>query len=134
MKINSNKPASELVQSAFSVQKMSYSPYSNFKVGAAILADNNQMYCGCNVENVSFPLGQCAEGSAISNMIAGGSTKIKEIVIVSPNDKICPPCGGCRQKISEFGDSETLVHLVTKDGTTQTHTLASLLPLAFTEL
>lgn len=128
-----NKTIQALSELAFSVQQNSHSPYSNFKVGSALLADNEQQYAGCNVENASYPLGQCAEASAISAMIAGGGKRIKEILIASPNSDFCPPCGGCRQKIQEFADNSTQVHMVTKQGKVHTTTLQALLPLAFSD-
>ena len=123
-----------MFDAAFAAQSKSYSPYSNFKVGAALIADDSNTYVGCNVENVSYPLGQCAEASAISAMVMGGGQKVREVMIASPNDEFCPPCGGCRQKIKEFGDQDTLVHLATRDGKVKTVTLAELLPLAFDSL
>lgn len=120
-----------LLAHASEVQKRSYSPYSNFKVGAALLSNDANVYSGCNVENVSYPLGQCAEASAISAMIANGSTKIAEILIMSPNEEFCPPCGGCRQKIKEFATANTLVHMANKAGEIKTVSFTELLPLAF---
>lgn len=120
-----------LLEHASEAQKHSYSPYSNFKVGAAILSNDANVYSGCNVENVSYPLGQCAEASAISAMVAKGSTKIAEILIMSPNDEFCPPCGGCRQKIKEFSTANTLVHMANKTGDIKTVSIAQLLPFAF---
>lgn len=120
-----------LLKKARAVQKLSYSPYSNFQVGAAISAENSSVHVGCNVENVSYPLGQCAEASAISAMIAAGSKKISEVLILSPNSDFCPPCGGCRQKIREFATADTLVHMANQEGQIKTVLLGELLPLAF---
>lgn len=131
MPTNPKDAPKELIDLAFKVQKKSYSPYSKFKVGAAILADDGQTYGGCNVENVSYPLGQCAEASAISAMISNGATKIQQVLIASPNKDYCPPCGGCRQKIREFADADTMVHLMTSDGKSKSMTLGELLPMAF---
>lgn len=128
-----NQTIQSLSELAFSAQSKSYSPYSKFKVGAALITDGEQLFSGCNVENASYPLGQCAESSAISAMINGGGSRIKEILIASPNDDFCAPCGGCRQKIREFADGNTLVHLVTKHGKVKTVTISELLPLAFTD-
>jgi cytidine deaminase len=120
-----------LLALATKAQKNAHAPYSNFYVGAAILDENAQHHASCNVENAAYPLGQCAEAGAISAMIASGSKQIKHILIASPNDNFCPPCGGCRQKIAEFADSETEVHLATKSGEFKTVKFAELLPLAF---
>lgn len=124
----------DLRQAAKDAQAHSYSPYSGFKVGAALLAEDGNTYAGCNVENISYPLGQCAEASAISAMIMGGARQIKSMVILSPTDELCPPCGGCRQKIKEFANQDTQILLVTQDGKTEQYSIADLLPLAFDTL
>ena len=120
-----------LLALATKAQKNAHAPYSNFQVGAAILDENAQHHASCNVENAAYPLGQCAEAGAISAMIASGSKQIKQILIASPNDDFCPPCGGCRQKIAEFADAQTEVHLATKSGEIKTVKFTELLPLAF---
>lgn len=120
-----------LLALASKAQKNAHAPYSNFYVGAAILDENGQLHASCNVENAAYPLGQCAEAGAISSMVASGSKQIKQILIVSPNDDFCSPCGGCRQKIAEFANSQTEVHMATKKGEIKTVTFSELLPLAF---
>ena len=120
-----------LLSAAKEAQKQSYSPYSNFKVGAAVLSEEQSTYVGCNVENASYPLGQCAEASAISSMVCSGDRRIKEVMIVSPNESFCPPCGGCRQKILEFSSPDTVVHMATSEGKVKSVPLSDLLPLAF---
>lgn len=116
---------------AQSAQQHAHAPYSGFRVGAALLANDQQSYAGCNVENAAYPLGQCAEAGAISAMVLAGGTRINEVLIVSPNKNFCPPCGGCRQKIAEFADPHTLVHLATREGKIKTLTFMELLPFAF---
>ena len=125
-----NSP-SALLAAAKTAQNRAYSPYSNFKVGAAILSSQEHIYSGCNVENAAYPLGQCAEASAIASMIVNGDKNIDEILILSPTEQICPPCGGCRQKIQEFSHPETLVHMSNNKGEITTLTMAEILPLAF---
>ena len=120
-----------LLAIAAQAQKNAHAPYSNFHVGAAILDENAQQHGGCNVENAAYPLGQCAEAGAISAMIASGGKQIKQILIASPNNDFCPPCGGCRQKIAEFANAETEVHLATKNGQVKTVKFTELLPMAF---
>lgn len=120
-----------LLALATKAQKNAHAPYSNFHVGAAILDENAQHHASCNVENAAYPLGQCAEAGAISAMVASGSKQIKHILIASPNDDFCPPCGGCRQKIAEFADVQTEVHLATHSGEIKTLKFTDLLPLAF---
>lgn len=120
-----------LIQQAQDVQKQAHAPYSGFHVGAAILTRSGQIVCGCNVENAAYPLGQCAEASAIGTMVAAGSKTIAAIAIASPNESFCFPCGGCRQKIAEFADDETPIILVTAKGKISKHTVGELLPHAF---
>lgn len=107
-----------------------YAPYSNFQVGAAILADNGSFYGGCNVENASYPCGTCAEAGAISAMIADGAKHIQEILIIADTDCILP-CGNCLQKIAEFGNSETLIHSANLNGIVRTFKLNDLLHTHF---
>ncbi len=131
MTLNLTAEYKMLLALASKAQKNAHAPYSNFQVGAAIIDENAQLHASCNVENAAYPLGQCAEAGAISAMIASGSKQIKQILIASPNDDFCPPCGGCRQKIAEFADAQTEVHLATKNGQVKTVKFAELLPLAF---
>jgi cytidine deaminase len=116
---------------ACQAQRNAHAPYSNFCVGAAILDEAQQLHVGCNVENAAYPLGQCAEAGAIAAMIASGAKQITQILIASPNQDFCPPCGGCRQKIAEFASKQTLVHLSTQNGKIKTVHFHELLPLAF---
>jgi cytidine deaminase len=120
-----------LVSAARHSQSNAYAPYSNFKVGAAIQADNGKTYSCCNVENAAYPLGQCAEAGAISSMIADGGKQIIELVIVGSNNEFCFPCGGCRQKLAEFSTPNTLIKLVTQDNQVHVTKVAELLPNAF---
>lgn len=109
----------------------SYSPYSRFAVSAAILATDGKTYCGCNVENASYPCGSCAEQGAISAMIANGSKKIAEILILAGGSKLISPCGACRQRILEFASPQTLIYLADTQGVKQTLTIEELLPFNF---
>ncbi|MEE2773963.1 MAG: cytidine deaminase [Pseudomonadota bacterium] len=113
------------------VMKNAYTPYSNFKVGVAILSTTGNLYKGCNVENAAYPQGLCAESGAISAMIAGGCFKIREILIRSDAKKLIVPCGGCRQKIREFSYKETIVHLADSTGIKKTLSFEKLLPFSF---
>ena len=108
-----------------------YAPYSNFKVGAALLADGGGIYAGANVENASYPQGQCAETSAIGALVAAGETRIAAVAVTAERMDICPPCGGCRQRLSELGGAETPVYLGRPGGPLETTTIGALLPLAF---
>ncbi|OFC71765.1 cytidine deaminase [Alteromonas confluentis] len=126
-----NKRITQLTESAQTARKNAHAPYSGFHVGAAVLTTEESIFAGCNVENAAYPLGQCAEATAIGAMVASGATKIEAIVISSPNDDLCFPCGGCRQKIAEFADDDTPVILVTDCGKQETYTVGELLPHAF---
>ena len=125
---------SELLNLAKSASKNAHAPYSNFYVGAAILSNSGNFYYGCNVENIDFPVGTCAEAGAIAAMVANGDKKIKEILIYASSQKLITPCGACRQRIAEFGDSETLVHLADDNGIQKTLTIKELLPYTFEDI
>ena len=103
-----------------------YVPYSHFPVGAALRGAAGGIHVGTNVENAAYPQSQCAEASAIGNMVAAGETKITAIAVVAQNVDVCPPCGGCRQRLSEFAGPDTPVYM----GSEAT-TLGDLLPASF---
>lgn len=121
-----------LVDTARLVRLNAYAPYSHFKVGAAIRSTSGAVYAGVNVENVAYPEGTCAEAGAIAAMIAAGDTEIAEVAVIADSPIPVSPCGGCRQKLAEFGKGNVVVTLATTDGLTQQTTLAALLPGAFT--
>ncbi len=108
-----------------------YVPYSNYPVGVLIVTDNGNIYTGCNVENASYPLGNCAEASAIASMVMGGEKKIKHIYVMTKNDEGGIPCGGCRQRIREFSNSNTEVFMCSKDGVQGRVNISELLPNSF---
>ena len=120
-----------LLEAATKVRENAYAPYSHFKVGAAIRAASGRVYTGCNVENVAYPEGTCAEAGAIAAMVAAGETRIIEVLVIADSPAPVPPCGGCRQKLAEFAAPETQVTLATTDGKTQLTTVAALLPGSF---
>lgn len=125
----------DLFEAARDAMARAYAPYSKFPVGAAIRADDGQIYVGANIENLSFPQGWCAEPTAIGNMVMGGGRKIVEIAVIAEKLALCPPCGGCRQKIAEFAGPETRVYLCDEVGVQKTMTMEELLPFSFkTEL
>lgn len=113
------------------VRTKAYAPYSNFQVGAAIRAASGTVYAGCNVENVAYPEGTCAEAGAIAAMIAAGDTVLTEVYVVAESPVPVTPCGGCRQKLAEFGAGDVSVTMATTEGTEWVMTLAELLPGAF---
>ncbi|MBO6774637.1 MAG: cytidine deaminase [Marinibacterium sp.] len=120
-----------LRQAAIDVWERAYAPYSNFKVGAAIRGASGAVYVGCNVENVAYPEGTCAEAGAIAAMVAAGETKLTEIYVIAGSPSPVPPCGGCRQKLAEFGAGDVPVTMATMSGAEQATTIAALLPGAF---
>lgn len=114
-----------LIQAAIEARKQSYSPYSNYAVGAALLADNGRFYTGCNVENSSYGLTICAERTAVVKMVSEGICKIEAIVVCTENAG--SPCGACRQVLAEFA-GDVPVWLVDADGNGRETTLYTLLP------
>lgn len=123
--------ATDLRQAALDVRDNAYAPYSNFKVGAALRAASGVVYVGCNVENAAYPEGTCAEAGAIAAMVAAGDVALTEVFVVAGSDRPVPPCGGCRQKLAEFGAVEVKVTLATVDGSEASTTIGDLLPGAF---
>ena len=120
-----------LKDAAIAVRQNAYAPYSNFKVGAAVRSSGGQIYAGCNVENVTYPEGTCAEAGAIAAMVAAGDQELSEVYVIADSPTPVPPCGGCRQKLAEFGGGDVPVTLATTDGKEQKTTIAQLLPGAF---
>ena len=121
-----------LLQAATGVRERAYAPYSRFKVGAAIRSVEGHVHLGCNVENVAYPEGTCAEAGAIAAMIAAGDSRIAEVWVIADSPEPVPPCGGCRQKIAEFAGQDVVVTLCTTDGKSRRMTVAELLPGLFT--
>jgi cytidine deaminase len=121
----------DLFAAATAIQQRAYAPYSRFQVGAAILADDGNIYSGCNVENAAYPIGNCAEASAIAAMIAAGAKRIKRVYTVGPGVAPVTPCGGCRQRIREFADPDVVVISQGTDGVPIRQTVAELLPYSF---
>ncbi|MFD2648403.1 cytidine deaminase [Devosia albogilva] len=129
MLLNENDQA--LFTAAEAVRARAYAPYSKFQVGAAILADDGNIYAGCNVENAAYPVGNCAEPSAIAAMLAGGGKRIRRIYVTGPGTVPVTPCGGCRQRIREFADLDVEVISHGVDGEPLVQTLGQLLPHSF---
>ena len=121
----------EMVDLARRALANAHAPYSRFRVGACVRADGGRLYAGCNVENASYPVTQCAEATAIGAMVAAGDRRISEVVVVTERAEPCSPCGRCRQQLAEFAPADALVHLCGPEGVRTTVTLGELLPLAF---
>ena len=120
----------ELEQTARTAAKASYSPYSKFRVGAAVLTDSGKIYSGTNVENASYGLCNCAERTAIFTAIAAGEHSVKAVAVYTPTKAATSPCGACRQVINEFGPTALVISVCDSTQRSET-TLDRLLPAAF---
>lgn len=121
----------DLLDAALRVRANAYAPYSGFRVGAAIRCPDGSVHAGCNVENVAYPEGTCAEAGAIAAMVAAGRSEIAEVVVVADSPDPVTPCGGCRQKLAEFARPGVPVVLAGLDGPRVTTSVGALLPGAF---
>ncbi len=120
-----------LLEAAAAAMAHAHAPYSGFRVGAALRGAGGGIHAAANVENAAYPQSQCAEASAIGALVAAGETRITAVAVVAEKLDVCPPCGGCRQRLSEFGGADTPVHLGRPGGDITTATLGELLPLSF---
>ena len=127
----SPKVRKKLEQAAAKVMKNAHAPYSKFRVGAAILLTNGRVFCGCNVENASYGMTNCAERTAIFSAVAelGPKIEIEAVAVTNDHGVACSPCGACRQVIYEFGPEAT-VFFQGSDGPKQAH-ISELLPEGF---
>jgi cytidine deaminase len=122
---------SHLFEAARDAMALCHAPYSKFPVGAAIRAEDGEIYAGANIEVLSFPEGWCAETTAIGHMVMAGARRIREVAVIAEKLELCPPCGGCRQRLAEFADPDTLIHLCDAEGVKQTLRMDELLPFGF---
>lgn len=120
----------EAIQAATKAYKNAYAPYSNFKVGAALVGKNGKIYSGCNVENIVYQ-GFCAERTALVSAVAAGCKEFSEIYIYTEANTPTPPCGYCRQFLAEFLEPSAKVHLVSKGKVAKSFSFSELLPEAF---
>ncbi len=121
----------ELVRLSVLAKENSYSPYSRFRVGAAVLAESGKIYTGTNIENASLGATCCAERVAVFNAVSGGERKIRALAVCSDSDEYTMPCGICRQVLAEFADDDMPIYCVRADGKYKIRTLGELLPGAF---
>ncbi|MEC8091247.1 MAG: cytidine deaminase [Pseudomonadota bacterium] len=122
----------DLIKAAIAAMGRAYAPYSGFPVGAAILDEDGAIHAGANIENAAYPVGNCAEASAIAAMIMAGRKHITKIAVAGGDGELlCTPCGACRQRIREFAAAETPVLVCGPEGLQQSFTLAELLPASF---
>ncbi|MCK4609048.1 MAG: cytidine deaminase [Gammaproteobacteria bacterium] len=122
----------EMIKMARAAMLNAYNPYSNYAVGACIRSEDDELFAGCNVENVSYSVTICAESAAIGALITAGKKKIKEVVVMGSGDALCTPCGACRQRLAELALTPDIpVHLCDTEKVQQTIKLNQLLPGAF---
>lgn len=121
----------DLFEAARAARENAYAPYSGFRVGAAVRCPDGAIFAGCNVENVAYPQGACAEAGAIAAMCAAGRREIVEVLVIADSPEPVPPCGGCRQRLAEFAPAGTPVILADLDGPRARTSLGALLPGAF---
>jgi cytidine deaminase len=129
----SDAQAADLQQLAIAVAHHAYAPYSNFRVGAAVLLTDGTIVTGCNVENASYRLTVCAEQAAIAAAVSlhGPKIRIQAIAVANLNDTASQPCGACRQTIHEFSTPGTIIYFPGEKGAVAQATIADLLPAAF---
>ncbi|KAI8384328.1 cytidine deaminase [Radiomyces spectabilis] len=121
----------ELFQLALDAKEKAYCPYSKFRVGAALLAEDGTMFQGCNVENASYGGAICAERTAYVKAVSEGHTRFVALAAATDEDAFCSPCGICRQFISEFGPANMPVYLLNTKGEFTQMTIEELLPYSF---
>lgn len=120
-----------LLAAAREAQQRAYAPYSRFQVGAAVLDDAGRIHAGCNVENAAYPQGLCAEAGALSAMVLAGGRRATAVAVVGDGAGLVTPCGGCRQKLREFGEPTLAVLVGDRDALRARFTLGDLLPESF---
>ena len=121
----------DMIEQAEAARRNAHAPYSGFKVGACLRSDDGRLFAGCNVENVAYPQGQCAEAGAIGALVAAGGRRIAEVLVFADGEALCTPCGGCRQRLAEFAGPDTPVHVAGPEGLRASFTLGELLPHGF---
>ena len=120
-----------LLEASLQARQRSYSPYSRYAVGAAVLDENGLIHLGANMENAAYPQGWCAEATALGAMLMAGSRRARAVLVSGPGPDIITPCGGCRQKLREFGGPDLLIIAADPGGIRQQWTLEQLLPFSF---
>jgi len=122
----------DMLALARTMRTRAYAPYSKYQVAAVVRAANGKLYAGTNVENIAYPVGHCAEVSALAAMIADGERRITEALVIGPEgDDLCTPCGACRQRLREFASDDLPIHVADPTGIKKTVTLGELFPMSF---
>lgn len=120
-----------LMAAARAARERAYAPYSRFLVGAALLDEHGRVHAGCNVENAAYPQGVCAEAGALSSLVLAGGRELRAVLVVGEGEQLCTPCGGCRQKLREFGADDLPILIADPSGLRARFTLGDLLPASF---
>ena len=120
-----------LFAAALAAREKAYAPYSQFRVGAALLDDQGRIHAGCNVENAAYPQGVCAEAAALSAMVLVGGKRLTAVLVLADGPRPVTPCGGCRQKLREFGADALPILAADPSGLRARFTLGELLPSSF---
>ncbi|WP_163969825.1 cytidine deaminase [Oceanobacillus halotolerans] len=121
----------QLIEEAIGIRNRAYVPYSKFPVGAALRTKSGKVYTGCNIENAAYPVGCCAERVAIFKAISEGETEFEELAVAADTQRPVPPCGSCRQVMSEFFDRDTKIHLTNLQNNIKSIVMEELLPFSF---
>lgn len=127
----SSEQQERLLQASLAARERSHSPYSQYAVGAAVLDETGAIHAGCNVENAAYPEGWCAETTALGAMLMAGGKQVKAVLVSGPGPDVITPCGGCRQRLREFGSDDMLIIAADPTGIRRTWTLSQLLPASF---
>ena len=126
------KSPGDLIEAAVAAFHQAYAPYSRFQVGAAVRDEQGRIHAGCNVENAAYPVGTCAEAGALAAMALAGGRRAVEVAVVGAGSGLCTPCGGCRQRLREFGAPDLPIHVCDDTGKLRRlFTLDELLPASF---
>lgn len=126
-----SETVNQLIQQAVNALPKAYAPYSGFAVACCMESASKKLFTGVNVENIAYSQCICAEASALCQMVSAGEQSIAQVVILSKQGTLCPPCGSCRQRINEFAARDCLIHLCDHERPLKTLTIEELLPLAF---
>ena len=121
----------EMLRLALAARGNAHAPYSGFKVGAAVQGESGRIFAGCNVENAAYPQGQCAEATAIGALLTAGDKRVLQCLVVADGPGLVTPCGGCRQRLAEFAQADTKLHLCDETGVVETVTMGEMLPYGF---
>jgi cytidine deaminase len=131
MSLVSQHDLDALAAAARAAREHAHAPYSRYRVGAALLDEHGRVHSGCNVENAAYPQGLCAEAVALGALVTAGGRRVHAVAVASAGSETVVPCGGCRQKLSEFAAADTPVIAVDDAAVRARHTLGELLPFSF---